>query len=86
MTGEYRYQTGIFFDIFDRSLAQQSAYSLVNAQLRYTAEDGKWYLGLWGKNLTNTTYKASALFNGLGGALDFYAPPRTYGLQLGFKM
>ena len=37
----------------------QSAYALLDASIVYTAEGGRWSLGLHGKNLTDKEYKTS---------------------------
>jgi len=37
----------------------QSGYALWDASLVYTAPEGRWSLGVHGKNLTNVTYKTS---------------------------
>jgi iron complex outermembrane receptor protein len=37
----------------------QRGYTLIDANLVYTAEGGRWSLGLHGKNLTNKLYKTS---------------------------
>jgi iron complex outermembrane receptor protein len=84
-TAEYRYVSGVFFDVFNWDLAREDDYSLVNARITYTNAEHNWYVAIWGKNLTDTTYKASALYNGLAGSLEFFAPPRTYGVQAGVK-
>jgi iron complex outermembrane receptor protein len=37
----------------------QSGYTLIDANLVYTADGGAWSLGVHGKNLTNKKYKTS---------------------------
>ena len=73
-----------FFDPFNSSLLKEDAYSLINANIRYTAESQKWFLALTGSNLGDTEY---ALLNqdpvGFGVRHYNRALPRMYMLQLG---
>ncbi|WP_417460901.1 TonB-dependent receptor [Kordiimonas sp.] len=67
----------------------QDAYSLFNASIVWTAEDGRWSLGLHGKNLGNKEYKTAGYnFPTLGlenNITTFYGPPRTVTATLGVK-
>jgi iron complex outermembrane receptor protein len=61
---------------------------MVNAQLRYQSESGKWSITAWGKNITNQLIASNKT---LGIALWGYPiyggvePPATYGVTLGVK-
>jgi len=67
----------------DNRLAQD-AYGLVNASLRWVSSTEHLNVKLWGKNLTDRLYQASAVESGFGDIL-IYAPPRTYGVTIGTK-
>ncbi|WP_417456897.1 TonB-dependent receptor [Kordiimonas sp.] len=67
----------------------QDAYSIFNASIVWTAEDGRWSLGLHGKNLGDKEYKTAGYnFPTLGlenNITTFYGPPRTVTATLGVK-
>jgi iron complex outermembrane recepter protein len=65
------------------------SYANVSASLTYNAPGDKWYVGAFGRNLTN-----AEIFTGGGGHQSGFvtgwstsniAPPRTYGVRLGVK-
>ncbi len=60
-------------------------WSEVDAQIRYTSADGKWFIKAFGKNMSyDKGYVARVPFSsswGLGNPRD----PRTYGLTIGFE-
>ena len=62
----------------------QKAYTVVDGRIALQAPDGGWSLELWGRNLTNQTYKQVAFAAPFqSGTYDaFLATPRTYGLTL----
>ncbi len=71
----------------------QDAYALFNARVGLAADDDKWRLTVWGKNLTEEGYCTSIFnqpFGGqLGGTSNLQTPqrcvvgaPRTYGVEL----
>jgi iron complex outermembrane receptor protein len=61
------------------------SYSLVNANLSWTPENGKWTIALWGRNLLDKKYVSLALdapplfTEGLLGA------PRQVGVDFSFN-
>ncbi|WP_417449622.1 TonB-dependent receptor [Kordiimonas sp.] len=67
----------------------QDAYSLFNASIVWTSENGNYSLGLHGKNLGNKEYKTAGYnFPTLGlenNITTFYGPPRTITATLGLK-
>lgn len=63
-------------------LLDQGGYSLVNANVVWTSNNGQWQVGLHGKNLTDKRYKVAGYsFAGLGDGGQtqsaFYGNPRT---------
>ncbi len=60
------------------------AYAVMDASLTYRRrEDGRWSIGLWGRNLTNTeTYVFGSAPAVPGPALGSPYQPRTYGVRL----
>jgi iron complex outermembrane receptor protein len=60
--------------------------TLINASLTYTSPDERYYLTLWGRNLSNEEYRVTA--NSVGALWNFtmYGPPRQWGLELGLRL
>jgi outer membrane receptor protein involved in Fe transport len=61
------------------------SYATVDARLGYEAEDGKWRVMIWGKNITNKYY-ISAVIPSSDSTSRLAGRPATYGVTLGFKM
>ncbi len=70
-------------------LLDQDGYVLVDASVNWTSGDGRFNLGLHGRNLTDEEYKIGgyafpgALFG--NSIIAFYGPPRTVTLSAGFN-
>ena len=66
------------------NITSRDPVSLVDLRLGLLAQ--QWTLTAWSKNLTNTIYNAEFSPGNVGGAGFLWrAPPRTYGLDLGYK-
>ncbi len=52
----------------------------------YTSSDGRWTVAAWGKNLGDEVYVLQIYPSGLLGMRGLLAPPRTYGLRIGYSM
>jgi iron complex outermembrane receptor protein len=65
------------FDTFLQS------HTLVNANLTWTSSNGIWYLSAFGKNLTDERYRNASQYVGGLWTFSTYAPPRTYGVEVG---
>lgn len=75
----------------------QESTTVVGARVGVTTEDERWRLSLYGKNLTDEAYflqktpQPLAAFISAGGTaaargyVGWYAPPRTYGVELTMK-
>lgn len=59
-------------------------YATVDARLGYEAEDGRWKVMLWGKNIFDKYYWTS-VHQSFDGASRFAGMPATYGVTFGFK-
>ena len=70
-------------------LLDQDGYVLVDASVNWTSGDGRFNLGLHGRNLTDEEYKIGgysfpgALFG--NSIIAFYGPPRTVTVSAGFN-
>jgi iron complex outermembrane recepter protein len=82
LRGDWSHNDGFYTD--SDNLRRQSAYDTVNASARWTSPDGRYWVGVWGKNLTDDavlTLQTTADF----AAFSSYAAPRTYGVTAGTK-
>ncbi|NWK96049.1 hypothetical protein DM806_10245 [Sphingobium lactosutens] len=66
-------------------LTVRPANTTVDASIGLDLDDGRWHLGLWGRNITderiiNNTFAVGNLM-----ALRVYQPPREIGVDIGFK-
>jgi iron complex outermembrane recepter protein len=62
-----------------------NGFATVDARFGYEAEDGKWRIMVWGKNLTNKYYITSVLPSS-DSTSRLAGKPITYGVTVGFKM
>jgi iron complex outermembrane recepter protein len=77
---DWSHNDGFYTD--SDNLRKQRPYNTVNASARWTLAGGRYWVGMWGKNLTNDavlTLQTTAAF------ADFasYAAPRTFGVTAG---
>lgn len=80
--GDWSHNDGFYTDA--DNLRRQRAYDTVNASARWTSSSGRYWVGVWGKNLTDDavlTLQTTADF----AAFSSYAAPRTYGVTAGTK-
>ena len=81
---EWNWRSKMYFSEFNDPFELQPAYSLVNASLRYTAPNGKWYVEGFIKNIANSLIVSQESIGGCGCINSQYFPPRTYGLNLSY--
>ena len=69
------------------NFVNQRAYTLLNSSLTYQpSRSSHWNVRVWGKNLTGAKYYTEVLeVTGGAGDLSGAAPPRTGGVEAGFK-
>ncbi len=63
---------------------RQASFTLIDGEITWYAPDERYWIGVYGKNLTNKSYRLT--FN--GGAFGDYstkAPPISYGVKVGYK-
>jgi iron complex outermembrane recepter protein len=71
----------LYFTYSNPALFTQSAYELYNANLTWTAQNGHWSAGLYGRNLSNKAVLQQA--NPAGPVVvGVIGDPRTYGIRL----
>ena len=87
LRGEGDYSSRFYFTPGNYALLSQGAFGKANAFLSYTDDKG-WRVTAFVRNLTNKITKTSANVNAAlnGAAIEgSIAPPRTYGIELGYK-
>ena len=69
--------------VFNSPRTQMSTYNNFDANVTYRPQDAKYYVSLWGKNLTDERTRTAA--NSVAGLWNFtmYGRPRSYGLEVG---
>ena len=60
-------------------------YTVVNARIGFGAEDGRWRVLLWSRNLTDEYYYPAAYTGGNGPYIRSVGMPRTWGVSLDYK-
>jgi len=60
-------------------------YGIANARVGFGADDGKWRVLLWGRNITDEYYFPAAYTGGNGPFIRVNGMPRTYGVTLDYK-
>ena len=86
LRGEYIHSGKIYFDQFNVDQTKQPGYDLWNAYLSYTSPDRRWTVSAWGKNLDDEVYVLQIYPSGLLGMRGLLAPPRTYGVRVGYSI
>jgi iron complex outermembrane receptor protein len=62
------------------------SYTLFDAFATYTHSSEKWYVSIFGKNLTDEIYHSASQYVGGLWTFSTYAPPRTYGIEFGVSL
>ena len=82
------FQSQSYFSPFNLAVAGQGAYAKLNLAMTYAPSQGNWTIMGYVKNATNK-YTVSDAIVGQSTSVSvyegFYDPPRTYGVQIGFK-
>ena len=85
---EYHWQDEMYFRAFNRESLKQGSWGIVNLRATYASRGEKWHVSAFGKNLGDEQYATNifpeAVFFG-GPALASIAPPRTWGIELGYR-
>lgn len=80
------YKDKIYFTQFNNDNLAQESVTTVNANLAFTSNDGKWIINAWGKNLGDKdVYMGTFILNSSRVNAGFLAPPRTYGVTVGYN-
>ncbi len=86
LRGEYYHRDKLFITQFEDDRASVEAIDLLNARISFESADGQWHAAIYGKNLTDKDYAQHIItIQALLGQVALFAPPRTYGIQFGYK-
>ncbi len=93
--GNWSYKGDIVQFEVPAPVIDQSSYDLINASVVWNSHDGRWALGLHGKNLTDEDVKTAGYCFGSGGCPStlglednttvFYGPPRTWSATIEYS-
>ncbi len=80
------YQDEAEMSVFNSPLTQMEERTLVDANVTYWAPEDRYYVTLWGKNLTDERNRFGA--NSVAGLWNFtmYGRPRSYGIEVGVSL
>lgn len=84
---DYAHQSKMYFEASNIPTQKQEGFINWDARGALTSPDGRWEVAVWGKNLSNelvATYVTA--FAPYRQVLVPYAPPRTYGVTLTWRM
>jgi iron complex outermembrane receptor protein len=88
LSARYDWRSEVYFSEFNLPLVSEDSSGRLNAFANYEFPDGKWQIGLYGRNLTDErTYSsmvvASAVLNSI--AMATANPGREVGIRLSFR-
>ncbi len=84
LRGEMHHQSLVFFNSFADPVTAQKAYTIFNARVQFDINDSKWFVAVFGNNLTDELYAQTMIRQDpLVGLLNTWAPPRTFGVEIG---
>lgn len=85
--GDYRYQSEVYFNIYQDPAVRQGGYGLFSAGLSYDSHGrNDWYAELHVNNLTDKLYAQTILRSDpLTGTKRHWGAPRTVGLRVGYR-
>ncbi len=84
LRGEMHHQTKVYFNSFTDDITSQKPYTVFNARAQLDLEGSNWYVAVFGNNLTDELYAQTKIRQDpLVGLLNQWAPPRTYGVEVG---
>lgn len=75
----------IYADVPPFDVLKEGPTHNVDASLRYEADEERWFAEAFVNNLTNEERMISGQIIPPSGIYASYAPPRTYGVRIGFK-
>ena len=83
-TDDYRTEIPYYNDAANWRITEIESYALLDARAAYQLEGRNLEFSVWGKNLTDEEYPLH-IIPFLGNGFSIFAPPRTYGVSVGWK-
>ena len=88
-SGEYSVSANVYYasKIYNSPSGTQflqPAYATLALRSQWTAPSGKYWVALYGDNLTNERYRTQVQYNGFGIGASWNAPA-SWGIELGTK-
>jgi iron complex outermembrane recepter protein len=83
----YSYKSDYYFDfsaVAETEWLEQGSYGVLNARVGYASAENDWEIGIWGRNLTDSSYYEDAVLIAASSRVS-YADPRTYGVDFKFR-
>ena len=80
----YAYRSEQFFNPDNRENSRQGGFGLLNASLDFDISQ-RWGVGLYGRNLTDETYRTMRGISFLGVPFSLFGQTRTYGAEVIFR-
>jgi iron complex outermembrane receptor protein len=80
----YAYRGEQFFNPDNRENSRQGSYGIWNASIDFAINE-KWGVALWGRNLSDETFRTMRGVSFLGVPFGLFAQPRTYGIEAYFR-
>lgn len=88
LRGEINYMSRIYFTAFNQNTVSQPGNTKFNAYLSFVDNDGHWNASLFIRNITDKQTIANALVNSAtfgSSVTGSLAPPRTFGIRVGYS-
>jgi iron complex outermembrane receptor protein len=87
LNADTHYENGFWGTFNHAPTTHQTAFTMTDANLTYRSANGRWYAGLWGRNLENSAVIGPGAYVGAGtiGGVYWLLPPRTYGARFGIN-
>jgi len=85
---DYSYKGDYYFDfspVVETEWLKQDAYDVLNARVAYSSAAGGFEVGLWCRNLTDSTYYEDAVVQITSSRVS-YADPRTWGIDFKLRL
>ncbi|MBT0667553.1 TonB-dependent receptor [Novosphingobium profundi] len=79
---DYSYRSGFYTSANDSLYSRIPGYALVNLRFGVRAENGRYDIQLWARNLGDTTYFLTRSADSYGAIRGTLGDPRTYGLTV----
>jgi iron complex outermembrane receptor protein len=71
--------------LIDGALFGIPDYGIVNARAQVGDSDGRWNVAVFGKNVSDEAYLANNTFDNLGGYLQTYGRPASWGIEFNYN-